>query len=70
MTTTAVVLLSLHLAATAAMTGLIWFVQVVHYPLFAAVGADQFVAYEVAHQRRTSACAFAIASACSPSVTR
>ena len=53
-TTTAVVLLSLHLTATAAMTGLIWFVQVVHYPLFAAVGADQFVGYEVAHQRRTS----------------
>ena len=54
MTTAAVVLLSLHLAATAVMTGLIWFVQVVHYPLFAAVGAEQFVAYEVAHQRRTS----------------
>jgi hypothetical protein len=54
MTTAAVVLLSLHLAATAVMTGLIWFVQVVHYPLFAAVGAEQFVAYEVAHQSRTS----------------
>jgi hypothetical protein len=47
-------LLSVHLLATAAMVGLIWFVQVVHYPLFAAVGAAEFVAYEQAHQRRTA----------------
>lgn len=47
-------LLSLHLAATAAMFGLIWFVQVVHYPLFAAVGRDGFAAYETAHRRRTA----------------
>ncbi|MBM3684805.1 MAG: hypothetical protein FJW83_09765 [Actinobacteria bacterium] len=43
----------LHLVATAAMVGLIWFVQVVHYPLFRAVGDDRFVAYEADHQRRT-----------------
>ena len=36
------------------MMGLIWFVQVVHYPLFAVVGADESVAYALAHQRRTS----------------
>lgn len=47
-------LLAAHLAATAGMTGLIWFVQLVHYPLFEAVGPDHFVAYESAHQRRTS----------------
>ncbi len=47
-------LLSFHLAATSAMFGLIWFVQVVHYPLFGSVGADGFVAYETAHRRRTS----------------
>jgi len=47
-------LLSTHLAATAAMVGLIWFVQVVHYPLFAAVGREEFVPYEMAHRRRTS----------------
>jgi hypothetical protein len=47
-------LLSTHLAATAAMAGLIWFVQVVHYPLFEAVGRDGFVSYETAHRRRTS----------------
>lgn len=43
-----------HLVATACMAGLIWFVQVVHYPLFVAVGADGFAAYERAHQRLTS----------------
>ena len=36
------------------MTGLIWFVQVVHYPLMAAVGEDHFVAYELAHTQRTT----------------
>lgn len=54
MSGSAVLLLSAHLVATAAMVGLIWFVQIVHYPLFAAVGADRFVAYEIEHQQRTS----------------
>lgn len=44
----------LHLASTFYMVGLIWFVQVVHYPLFAAVGEDKFVAYEDHHQRLTT----------------
>ena len=44
----------LHLASTFYMVGLIWFVQVVHYPLFAAVGEDKFVAYEEHHQRLTT----------------
>ena len=42
-----------HVAATAAMTGLIWFVQLVHYPLFARVGVADFTAYEREHVRRT-----------------
>jgi len=46
-------LLSLHLAATLYMTGLIWFVQVVHYPLFERVGREGFTDYERAHVRRT-----------------
>lgn len=54
MTTSDATLLAVHLAATAAMVGLIWFVQVVHYPLFASVGADEFVAYENAHTRLTA----------------
>lgn len=41
----------LHLGATLAMVGLIWLVQIVHYPLFARVGAEQFIAYEQDHAR-------------------
>ncbi len=47
-------LLLIQLIATGFMTGLIWFVQVVHYPLFARVGAGQFVDYEDQHTRRTT----------------
>lgn len=47
-------LLLIHLMSTAAMAGLIWFVQVVHYPLFTAVGAAGFSHYEQQHQRLTS----------------
>ena len=42
-------------AATAlALTGLAWFVQVVHYPLFAEVPAGGFRGYEREHVRRTT----------------
>ncbi len=41
-------------AATLFMLGLIWFVQVVHYPLFAAVDRDGFVAFHAAHSRLTT----------------
>lgn len=47
-------MLTAHLIATLYLTGLIWFVQVVHYPLFARVGVDGFAAYEAAHTRRTT----------------
>ncbi len=46
-------LLLIQLAATAAMTGLIWFVQIVHYPLFDRVGREAFAVYEKDHQQRT-----------------
>ena len=32
------------------LTGLIWTIQVVHYPLFAEVGTARFAAYEQAHR--------------------
>jgi hypothetical protein len=41
----------LHVAATLFLVGLIWVVQVVHYPLFANVGAEQFREYERQHTR-------------------
>ncbi len=46
--------LILKLASTMAMVGLIWFVQLVHYPLFAKVGAAGFAEYERLHQTRTT----------------
>ena len=42
----------LHAVPTLFLTGLIWFVQVVHYPLFARVGEREFVAWEREHCRR------------------
>lgn len=48
-------LLIAHAVATWFMVGLIWMVQVVHYPLFAAVGHDHFVPYEAGHTRRIGA---------------
>ncbi len=33
------------------MTGLIWMVQIVHYPLFDTIGAAQFGQYHAAHTR-------------------
>ena len=44
----------LQLLSTLPLCGLIWFVQVVHYPLFARVGAEHFPAYEAAHANRTT----------------
>lgn len=44
----------IHLLATTAMAGLIWFVQVVHYPLFADVPASASTAYAERHQRLTA----------------
>lgn len=46
-------LLLAHLAATLFMVGVIWFVQVVHYPLLGGVGPAAFVAYAREHARRT-----------------
>lgn len=43
-----------HVAATWMMVGLIWFVQIVHYPLFAQVGTNRFAEYEIAHSRWTT----------------
>lgn len=46
--------LVVNTAATLFMTGLIWFVQVVHYPLFGAVGQQGFPGYEQSHARLTT----------------
>jgi uncharacterized membrane protein len=43
-----------HAAASCYMAGLIWFVQIVHYPLFARVGDEQWTVYSSSHKRRTT----------------
>lgn len=53
-TSWSLILLLAHTGATLYMTGLIWFVQLVHYPLFARVGSEQYRAYQDAHMRRTT----------------
>lgn len=44
-------MLLVNLASTLFLTGLIWLVQLVHYPLFAQVGSAEFVNYENMHRR-------------------
>lgn len=46
------VLLIVQAVASGAMCGIIWFVQVVHYPLFTFAARDE-QAYALANQRRT-----------------
>jgi hypothetical protein len=48
------IMLLIHAMSTLMMTGLIWFVQIVHYPLMAKVGHAEFVQYEQAHTRSTT----------------
>jgi hypothetical protein len=50
---TGAVALVAALAATWMMVGIIWFVQVVHYPLLATVGVDRASEIAAEHQRRT-----------------
>ena len=47
-------MLALNLTATLFLCGLIWFVQIVHYPLFGLVPAPGFSKYAGEHQRRTT----------------
>lgn len=45
------VALLVNAASTLTLTGLIWTVQLVHYPAFRYIAKDQFVAFEAFHQR-------------------
>lgn len=47
-----VILGVVHLAATWFMVGLIWTIHFVHYPLFAFVGADDYVTFQAEHVDR------------------
>jgi hypothetical protein len=47
------VVLGAQFLSTFAMFGLIWFVQIVHYPLFLRIAEEDFTAFEAEHARRT-----------------
>lgn len=49
-----IVLLLLHLSATAAMFGVIWLVQLVHYPMFLGIAEKDFQTWHEYHSRRIS----------------
>lgn len=44
-----------HLVSTVFMVGVIWMVQLVHYPLLARVGVEEFTGYQAAHSTRITA---------------
>ena len=48
------IVLVANLISTWYMVGLIWMVQVVHYPLFAKVGTEQYESYQDSHQSLTT----------------
>lgn len=45
-------MLIIHVVVTAALVGLIWTIQIVHYPLFAKVGTGQWAEYHRSHTSR------------------
>lgn len=47
-------LLALHASAACAMAAVLWYVQLVHYPRFAAIPPADFPAYQAANIRRTA----------------
>jgi hypothetical protein len=47
-------LLLLHAFSTLFLAGLIWFVQVVHYPLFPLADRSRFETFAADHRRRTT----------------
>ena len=49
-----ITILLANVVSTLYMFGLIWMVQIVHYPLFAEVGPDRFVEYQRKHMALTT----------------
>lgn len=43
---------AVHALSTLMLAGVIWLIQLVHYPLFARVGPGEFVRYQREHMRR------------------
>lgn len=48
------IIFQIHLLCTQALIGLIWFVQVVHYPMFNNIGPQKFTEYQLRHMHLTT----------------
>ena len=48
------ILILVQVLTTFFMTGLIWVIQIVHYPLFEYIGKYEFIAYEKKHSKLIS----------------
>lgn len=44
----------IHTGATLFLVGLIWTIQIVHYPLFISVGTQNYAVYQTSHMSRIS----------------
>ncbi|NNE65547.1 MAG: hypothetical protein HKN33_03200 [Pyrinomonadaceae bacterium] len=44
--------LMIHLFSTLFLVGLIWTIQIVHYPLFGSIGENEYRSYQRLHTRR------------------
>lgn len=47
------ILFIIHILTSLTMLGLIWFVQIVHYPLFSQIPADNYSLYQQLHMKWT-----------------
>ncbi|MGK7397591.1 MAG: hypothetical protein ACNS62_23640 [Candidatus Cyclobacteriaceae bacterium M3_2C_046] len=43
----------INVFSTIFMTGLVWFVQIIHYPLYPKIGSSHFILFEQTHTRLT-----------------
>ena len=48
------ILIIVQLAATVSLTGIIWLVQIVHYPLFSYASEEKYRLFHLAHMNRIS----------------
>ena len=48
------ILLLIHLISTSLMVGIIWVIQVVHYPSFHFIGSSRYISFQKFHMERIS----------------
>lgn len=53
----------IHIGSTLMMAGLIWLIQLVHYPLFQKVGSETYTDYQLSHMNRITPLVFVLMGA-------